>query len=870
MTDGERWQLVKDLAGRALEHHAGDRGAWLAAQDAPEAVRQEAARLVAADAAAADFLEAGTLGLAAVSPAADGQAAPAVREGDPVGAYRIVRPIGQGGMGAVYLATRADEAFSKQVAIKLVHADAGGALADRLRRERRLLATLDHPNIARLIDGGTTAAGVPYVVMEYVDGVPIDDYCRRHAVPLAGRVALVRVAAEAVQHAHANLVVHRDLKPGNILVTADGMVKLLDFGIAKVLADDDRARTATGHSALTPETASPEQLTGGAITVATDVYGLGVLLYALLAGRPPFADAASPAALLRAICEVDPPPPSQVAPTARIPADLDRITLKALKKVPADRYANVASFAADLGRYLDGRPVEAMPDAIAYRARRFVARHRAGTAAATAAIVAVVGGAGTTVWQARRTEQQRVRAERHFDEVRQLANALIFEVHDGIERLPGATATRQLLVTRAVNYYDRLVADERDNAPLQREIAAAYRRLGGVLGRPYASNFGDSAGALASYRKALAIREALAEADPSLPATLELLESYVDVADVLRQTADTAGTIALLDRAGDRMALLEATRPADPVVLRAAARVSMARAHAYEQAGRIDQALASAERALTRHQALQAGGAADATLAGDIAIDHGRIGVSRMRAGDFAGALGPLQRRLDLAERGSGADPSSTPARRGLSTAHVQVGQALARLGRHDEAVAHIEAARRLRREIAGQDPSDQQAQIDLFFADLEAGELQLRVGRHDVALPALRAGVARARQLAERAPDYVFMRLSLASGLNRLSRALVATGDSVAALAASREAVAAMESAAATDPADARLQCELGLGYEAIGDALDVAARRPWYDRALAQLTALRDTGRLGGGTLFGDEPARLAALEAKRAALD
>ncbi len=870
MTDAEHWQLVKDLVGRALEHDPGRRASWLDAQPAPDAVRRDAEKLVAAAAEAGSFLETEPVG-PTPSTLLEHPLAPLVREGDSVGAYRIVRLLGQGGMGAVYLASRADDAFRKEVAIKLVRPDAGGALADRLRLERRLLATLDHPNIARLIDGGTSADGVPYVVMEYVDGVPIDVYCRDHRLGIRESLALVITLCDAVQHAHRNLVVHRDLKPGNILVTSEGVPKLLDFGIAKALAGDDWGRTATGQAAMTPHSASPEQVRGEPVTVGTDVYGLGVLLYGLLTGRTPFAEAASPAALLHAICDLDPVAPSRLAPSAGIPADLDRITLKALKKAPGDRYDSAAGMGADLGRFLAGRPVEATPDSLAYRGRRFVARHRLGTAAVAAATVALAGGVGTTLWQARRTEQQRVRAERHFDEVRQLANTLIFEIHDGIERVPGATATRQLLVARAVAYYDRLAADERDNPPLQREIAAAYRRLGGVLGRPYASNFGDAPGALASYRKALAIREALAATDPSLPASLDLLESYLDVAEILRQTADTAGTLTLLERAAERLAPLEAVMPGDSAVLRASARVAMARAHGFEQAGRIESALASAEQALARHEKLSRDAAGDRTLAAEIAIDHGRIAVSRMRAGDFAGALVASTRRLELATQAAASDPTATPARRGLSTAHVQIGQVLARLGRPDQATAHLQTALDLRQRIAVQDPSDQQAEIDVCFAELELGELWLRRQRPDTALPLLHAGVDRAQRLAARTPGYVFMRLSLASGLNRLSRALMLTGDRRGAVAAAEEAVAVMAAAAAADPADARLQCELALGYEALGDAVEPAAptRRAHYDRAGQLLSALRDAGRLGGGTLFGDEPARLAALDAKRAAV-
>ncbi len=288
-------------------------------------------------------------------------------------------------MGTVYLATRADDAFDKQVAIKLVRAGlAGPGLVERLREERRVLASLDHPNIARLLDGGATDDGVPYVVMEYVDGLPLDAYCESRGTTVAGRVALVRHVCDAVHDAHRNLIVHRDIKPGNVLVTAAGTPKLLDFGIAKVLGGVAASRSQT-VGAMTPDSASPEQVTGGAITVGTDVYGLGLLLYRLLAERPravrPYGRG-SAAALLRRCARTIPVPPSRLAPGLSIPADLDRIVLKALAKRPQDRYDTAAALSDDLGRLLDQRPVRATPDSLAYRSRRFVARHRLGTAVA--------------------------------------------------------------------------------------------------------------------------------------------------------------------------------------------------------------------------------------------------------------------------------------------------------------------------------------------------------------------------------------------------------------------------------------------------------------------------------------------------------
>ncbi|MEM6928108.1 MAG: serine/threonine-protein kinase, partial [Myxococcota bacterium] len=305
-------------------------------------------------------------------------------EGQRLGAYRLVRELGRGGMGLVWLAERADAQFDKQVAIKLLRPVSGGRSRERFLTERRILATLEHPNIARMLDGGETDDGVPYVVMEYVDGEPIDVFCARHALPVDERARLCRDLCLAVELAPRNLVVHRDIKPSNVLVDADGVPKLLDFGIAKVLTQEDAAATKTGMRPMTPEYASPEQVRGQRVTTASDVYALGGLLYEVLAGRSAFAGSRDdPWSLARAICEEEPMRPSVVARQAASPRrrpavgnDLDNIVLVAMRKDPAQRYRSAAELADDLDRFLDRRPVRARPSSLAYRLERLYARHR--------------------------------------------------------------------------------------------------------------------------------------------------------------------------------------------------------------------------------------------------------------------------------------------------------------------------------------------------------------------------------------------------------------------------------------------------------------------------------------------------------------
>jgi eukaryotic-like serine/threonine-protein kinase len=443
-----------------------------------------------------------------------------------VGPYELVSLIGRGGMGAVYRARRVDAEYEKEVAIKLVpagyHAD---YVLQRLRAERQILATLDHPNIARLIDGGATDDGLPYLVMELVDGDSLDRYCDRRTLPLRDRLRLFREVCAAVSYAHQRLVVHRDLKPGNILVAADGMVKLLDFGIAKLMqpavAETNTAPTVTLMHALTPGFSSPEQILGRPITTASDVYSLGVVLYLLLTQRSPYVtklDTAQDA--IRQVCEVEPTRPSEVS--RHLDRDLDAITMCALRKEPERRYRSVDELSEDIRRYLEGRPVTARGDQIGYRAGKFIRRRKLEIAAASLIGVTLIGGVMVSVRQARIAEEQRVqaeeqraRAERHFASVRKLADAFMFRVHDAIEDLPGSTAARELLVNTALEYLDTLAKEVGGDLSLQQELANAYRKVANIQGQAYGANKGQPRAALESYGKSISLLAPVVAANPA-------------------------------------------------------------------------------------------------------------------------------------------------------------------------------------------------------------------------------------------------------------------------------------------------------------------------------------------------------------------
>lgn len=427
----ERRRRVEALFEAALERGEPERDRWLeAACDGDPELLREVRRLLAFHRRPAGILDR-PLPPDALPPP------PRPRPPRPVGPYRILEEVGRGGMSVVYRAERSDGHFRRRVALKVLRGELDAEeLHTRLAAERQILASLDHPNIARLLDGGVTEEGRPYLVMEYVEGRPLHRYCDDLRLPVEARLRLFLEVVRAVQHAHARLVVHRDLKPSNIMVTPEGQVRLLDFGIAKVLDVQELALertevpvTRTGIRLFTPEYASPEQLRGERSSVANDIWGLGVVLYELLSGTRPFqADERRPLALEREILEVDPPRPSarvrqgeeevgaRRATTRRalhrlLEGDLDRITAMALQKEPERRYASAGQFAEDVERFLAGRPVRAQDDRAAYRIGKFLRRHRLESAAAAVVFLSIVGGAGVALWQAREARAERDRAE---------------------------------------------------------------------------------------------------------------------------------------------------------------------------------------------------------------------------------------------------------------------------------------------------------------------------------------------------------------------------------------------------------------------------------------------------------------------------
>ena len=565
----ERYSQVKSLFQLVLDQPPDQRHAFLdKACGADRALQHEVRQLLTSDSSSADFLS-----HPAVTPVSQilEQAARDQEEALPasIGPYAVQRQIGVGGMGAVYLASRADQHYSKLVAIKVIRRGMEqDRIIQRFRRERQIVASLDHPNIARLLDGGAAEDGRPYFVMEYVEGHPIDTFCDQNKLSTEARLRLFCDVCAAVHYAHQNLVVHRDLKPGNILVKPDGTVKLLDFGIAKILSSDGTAttdKTATSMRLMTPQYASPEQIRGEAVTTISDVYLLGIILYELLTGHRPYPikDGIT-LELLKVMSQSEPEPPSTAIsrviqtpniknPTIvsatreqspqvlrrKLSGDLDAVVLKALRRNSKERYQSAARLSDDLRHYLALEPVSALPESSLYRVRLFFARNRALALTATAALALILVFAVVAAWQARTAGIQRDLAARRFEQVRKIANSSLFQVHDAIAALPGTTPARRLLVANSVEYLTNLSKEANNDPTLQAQLAATWIRVGNLQGNPNFLHLGDPAAAQQSYQNALQL--------PAAP--LDRAAAHQGLADVADATGDPATALAHYQKA---------------------------------------------------------------------------------------------------------------------------------------------------------------------------------------------------------------------------------------------------------------------------------------------------------------------------------
>ncbi|HET7225408.1 MAG TPA: serine/threonine-protein kinase [Candidatus Eisenbacteria bacterium] len=799
------------------------------ARDDPARAR-EVLSLLDAHAASGEFLEDPPIP-AAPSPAMVGQR---------LGPYRIVGEIGRGGMGVVYRAERDDAEFSKQVAIKLI--EPGMRSHDILRRfnnERQILAMLEHPHIARLLDGGTAPDGGPYIVMEYVSGQPLLGYCDERRLGLEARLALFLTVCDAVQFAHQRLVVHRDLKSDNVLVTPEGSPRLLDFGIAKLITPDTGEATVTMpmHRMLTPDYASPEQIRGEPATVASDIYSLGVILYELMCGeRPHRFTTTSPDGASRVLREIDPVRPSTAIARAaaaevaerrgetirrlarRLAGDLDFIVLKALEYDPTRRYGSVEQFARDLRRHLDGRPVLARGRFTLYRTSRFLRRNRAGVIAGALVTGALIAGLVGTAWQARIADRERDLARRRFDESRGLTHAVMFDIHDAIAPLPGSTRARELLVQHAIHYLDGLSRDARGDASLERELALAYAKIGDVQGRPLFPNLGRAADALRSYDQALQILSGLSAAQP------ESLAIFHDWIVVVQRRAD------LLDVLGrHREALAQAVDARERV-----------------------------ERALARRRD-------DAVLLADLCISCDHLVDLRLNAADTLGAISECTTNLVLAEQDFRRHPRDAGARRGALIACTKMANLRGMRGDRDSAQVFFRRGEELASEALATQPNNTEANRDLSIVYTMHGLFLAGCGAIDSALAVYGHAQQIAEMLAAADTNNALVRADVADGHLDLGNILMKGRRFPEAERRFRAAYEGFAKMAAADTGNSENRVYMARSSRGVGEASrelsrqagSAAERARWRAQALAWFTRSLELyrGLVRAGALNGED---------------
>lgn len=636
-----------------------------------------------------------------------------------IGNAVVTRIIDQGGMGIVYAATQVEEGFHRPVAIKVVKPGlVTKEVLHRFKMERQVLANLEHPNIARLYDAGTTDEGAPFLLMEFVEGVSIDRYCDQNDLTTEERLRLFLQVCDALQYAHQHLIVHRDIKPSNILVTQDGVPKLLDFGIAKLLDSEGRPSeklsvTHPDARPMTPMYASPEQVRGDAVTTSSDIYSAGILLYQLLTGSLPYKfNAGTASAIERTICDTAPTRPSEAELQResaaesgdkirrKLRGDIDMILLMALRKEPERRYHSVALFAQDIRHYLGGLPVIAHRDTVGYRVRKFVRRHTAGVAAAALAVLALIGSTIVSAYFAEVAQQEKTVAEHRFDETRALARFFVTDMDDSIRA--GETAARRQLVAKGLEYLRRLGEEASGDVSLQREVIAGYIKMGDIQGNPFGPNLGDTRGARNSYQLALDTGNRFIDRRQSSS------ELRREMAIAKRRLADLdavgGNTAQALKGYQDAIPSLDGLELADALI-----RMGFA----YGQTGDFEHAYQAYERSLTIANEELSKHPGDMAAHKAFAIASERLGETYFNQGDYSKASDLLTTAIQIYEDLSSADPNRNEIRRRLWSSTALLGDVRVLEKKPAEAEKQFRKGLDILDQLMAEDPVNRQYQRD-------------------------------------------------------------------------------------------------------------------------------------------------------------
>lgn len=885
--DELRWRRIEELFTEALEIPAASRAAFLAAKTgADESLRREVEALLECDRPGEALIESPTGLLQDVGLGMEGRRA---------GPFLLTRLIGEGGMGAVYEGVREGDEFEMRAAVKVLPRgmDSAAMLA-RFRQERQILARLEHPFIARFLDGGATSDGLPYFAMEYVDGAPITSYCNARGLSIEERLRLFRLVCEAVQFAHQNLVVHRDIKPSNILVTREGVPKLLDFGIAKVLEQGPAVATTWRELRIfTPDYASPEQARGGSIGTGSDIYSLGAVLYELLSGAKPHRFASeSLEDMERTIVEEEPEKPSAVAPAALrrdLEGDIDKIVAMAMRKESQRRYSSAAELAEDIRRHLEGLPVAAHENNRRYRAAKFIRRNRLAVGAAVLLALSLVAGIAASTLQARR-------AERRFQLVRELAHSLLHELHDEVEKLPGSLPARGAMVQTVTRYLDRLAQDSTDPR-LNLEIGRAYFRVASIEGHPNHANLGKVRLAREHTQRAMAIFESLTnEADTKAEAFQELVITHVEAAiveEALGRRADMEAhlrkAVAMAEEAarqdlrlkpdslvslhlrladavqqrGDAKAELEnvakaveiaqewAAREPARTVLNSLRDATAQLANAHVHAGQLEQARQAFEETFRVSERLMR------LPDSDDRQRYGLIGVHRL-FGDVLGApdapnLGleaeaaeQYRQAIALGELLVAKQPHDATARRKLADAYCRMGWLLTQK-EPQRALEIFEKATKLAEDLLAAEPENMQNRGALADALIGVGRWQLVQGKAGAALLTLARATGEQEALELASPDSIWIQRGTSQVHRLAGEALALQGERDHALARLQVGLAAADRVLAQAPGSLYHQMDRADAWESLGTlgAGREAASPDWKRRSLALWQSWKREGK-------------------------
>ena len=786
----ERWQAIGDLFERASVLPPGDQTAFVEAEcRGDEEMRVEIASLLASHrAAAGGFLQDRIKG--ALTAFFDTSVASGAR----VGPYRLIRELGRGGMGTVFLAERDDDEYRARVAVKLVRPgmDTEFILA-RFRRERQTLARLQHPNISRLLDGGTTATGLPYIVMEYIEGEWLTEFADRRALGIADRLRLFLDVCSAVDYAHRQFIIHRDLKPGNILVNADGAAKLLDFGICKLLRSDPVPGHETVVAPLTPNYASPEQVRGEAITLLSDVYSLGAVLYELLTGTPPRRfESLTPRAIEDAIEKPIVRPSAAArskAAARRLAGDLDNVLMRALETDSARRYESAAQLADDVRRYLDQEPVRARPQTVAYRMRKFVRRHHVHVVAAALVLLTLTAGLAVSMYESRIADER-------LQQVRRMADRLVFDVHDAVGELPGSTQARQVIAQTALEFLDASANALQGDARGATELARAYRRLGDVQGGVQGSNLGDTAGALDRYTRAVTLLDAaLRRAPRDEEAAVERLVLYDRVGQHHAYNGKLQDAVATLQQGIQFGTSFRASRNA--ALRTALADVYLQSGDAKRNLTNYESALRDSSEGLRLYQEIVTAGSAP-DVRNRLATAYAAVGMAEARINHVAEALTNFRLGAGEMETLVTSNPRNVSWNRDLMMAYGHIADALgnpdlANLGDRGGALDAYRKAAAIARRLHEADRADQRAATDYGIV-LSRVETTMDDGDAIAKIPVQQESLRVLDEAARRAPNNTALKIYLSLVNQHLGDSSQAAGDLEGAQRAYQTSVAIAE----------------------------------------------------------------------------